>query len=405
MGDLIPIGKARGPRPDVSADPEPSEAAPADPPLTREQKRSRRPRAVRAKTVSVKRMTKRELELGRLLLGDTSDLPSLPETRGDCANGSRPCPFVSCVHHLYLDVGARTGAIKFNYPDCEPWELTETCALDVADRGGATLEEVGALMNYTRERSRQVEVVATAKLASMRDVVALREYTDGGDTGKRSLPLLPDGPLEDEDERAPGEGPDGLSSAWRLNAIRERLAEGEATLTEVRIAGRYPNRASARQALLDLVRLGHVCLSAPGVYRWGSSSLRLVESKPAEPVSVESEACMESMPDQMLSLLRGEARTFSCEELREATGSASTGSVQTQLGRMLRLGLVVRPSPGQYAAKEHADAVPVGMAAGHQPMAPARLVAELRYLATQRREQAERIDAFIADLWPESEVA
>ena len=39
----------------------------AEGPVTREQRRSRRKRDVRARTISVKRMTKRELELGRLL--------------------------------------------------------------------------------------------------------------------------------------------------------------------------------------------------------------------------------------------------------------------------------------------------------------------------------------------------
>ena len=36
--------------------------------------------------------------------------------------------------------------------------MAETCSLDVADRGGITLEEVGAILNLTRERIRQVEV-------------------------------------------------------------------------------------------------------------------------------------------------------------------------------------------------------------------------------------------------------
>ncbi len=34
--------------------------------------------------------------------------------------------------------------------------MRETCALDVADTGEHTLEEVGDLMNLTRERTRQV---------------------------------------------------------------------------------------------------------------------------------------------------------------------------------------------------------------------------------------------------------
>ena len=61
----------------------------------------------------------------------------------------------------------RTGAIKLNFPDLEVWEMTETCALDVADRGGITLEEVGAIMNLTRERIRQVETRGLLKLRAM----------------------------------------------------------------------------------------------------------------------------------------------------------------------------------------------------------------------------------------------
>jgi Sigma-70, region 4 len=93
---------------------------------------------------------------------------SRPRSRADCANGPRPCMFVSCKHHLYLDVNPETGSVKVNFPDKEVWELEETCALDVADRGGITLEEVGAIMNLTLERIRQVE---TRGLAKLRDTV------------------------------------------------------------------------------------------------------------------------------------------------------------------------------------------------------------------------------------------
>src|SRR5260221_5964241 len=149
--------------------------------VTREQRRSRRKREVRARTISVKRMTKRELELGRLLYPEVDVDP--PRVRADCLDGARPCPFVSCKHHLYLDVSARTGAIKLNFPDLEVWDMTETCALDVADRGGTTLEEVGAIMNLTRERIRQVEVKGLAKLEALKDMAALRDYVDEGPIG------------------------------------------------------------------------------------------------------------------------------------------------------------------------------------------------------------------------------
>jgi hypothetical protein len=166
--------------------------------VTREQRRSRRKRAVRARTISVKRMTKRELELGRLLYPETDYWK--PKQREECAatgataeeGAERPCPFVSCKHHLYLDVSPRTGAIKLNFPDLEVWEMKETCALDIADRGGTTLEDVGAIMNLTRERIRQVEVRALAKLEALTEMEALRDYVDEGPVGKRRLPVLSD---------------------------------------------------------------------------------------------------------------------------------------------------------------------------------------------------------------------
>jgi hypothetical protein len=160
--------------------------------VTREQRRSRRKRDVRARTISVKRMTKREPEV---------DVEK-PRFRAECVGGERPCPFVSCKHHLYLDVSARTGAIKLNFPDLEVWEMTETCALDVADRGGTTLEEVGAIMNLTRERIRQVEVKGLAKLQALDDMEALRDYVDEGPVGKRRLPILKS---EDESEETEGD--------------------------------------------------------------------------------------------------------------------------------------------------------------------------------------------------------
>lgn len=79
-----------------------------------------------------------------------------PKTRGECFGGHRPCVFVGCTEHLYLDVNPETGSIKLNFPNLELEQLAESCALDVADRGEHTLEEVGVLTNLTRERIRQI---------------------------------------------------------------------------------------------------------------------------------------------------------------------------------------------------------------------------------------------------------
>lgn len=168
--------------------------------ITREQRRSRRKRAVRARTISVKRMTKRELEIGRLLYPE--DDYNKPRVRSACVGGARPCPYVSCKHHLYVDVSPRTGAIKLNFPDLEVWEMGDSCALDVADRGGTTLEDVGAIMNLTRERIRQVEVKALAKLEALRDMMALRDFVDEGPVGKRRLPVLSQAELRGIDPEA-----------------------------------------------------------------------------------------------------------------------------------------------------------------------------------------------------------
>jgi hypothetical protein len=191
-------------------------------PVTREQRRSRRKREIRARTISVKRMTKRELEIGRLLYPEHDY--EKPTMRSDCVDGARPCPFVSCKHHLYLDVSARTGAIKLNFPDLEVWEMTETCALDIADRGGTTLEEVGAIMNLTRERIRQVEVKALAKLDALQDMMALRDYVDEGPVGKRRLPLLSKKDLIDDDDE-PAEPADDDDEDEEIFKTSTRLVE------------------------------------------------------------------------------------------------------------------------------------------------------------------------------------
>lgn len=125
-------------------------------------KRGARKGLRRSKTIAMKRLTKDEREFAAAVLAEVEGIR--PRSREDCRTAERPCPYVSCKYHLYLDVNAETGSIKINFPDLEVWELPETCALDVSDRGGITLEDVGELLNLTRERIRQVEVAGLEKL-------------------------------------------------------------------------------------------------------------------------------------------------------------------------------------------------------------------------------------------------
>jgi hypothetical protein len=109
-----------------------------------------------------------------------------PTARSECVSGPRPCPWVGCRHHLYLDVNPDNGSIKFNFPDLEPWQLSPCCSLDVTDEEGATLDEVGAYMNLSRERIRQIEVLTLKKLKPsvqrlLEDKARKNRRRDGGD--------------------------------------------------------------------------------------------------------------------------------------------------------------------------------------------------------------------------------
>jgi len=147
---------------DVDGDGDRAITAADMPEVSRKVRRRRRRTRPRSKTIAMKRLTREELRQGELMYPPV-DIPR-PTSRAECREEMRPCPWVACKHHLYLDINPETGSIKINFPDLEPWELKHTCALDVAERGGITLEEVGEIMNLTRERIRQVEVRGLLKL-------------------------------------------------------------------------------------------------------------------------------------------------------------------------------------------------------------------------------------------------
>lgn len=146
------------------------------------EERSRRVRAVRARTISIKRITKRDLQVGKSLY--PPEVYWRPSTRGECVAIQRPCPFVSCRFHLFLDISPETGAIKLNFPDLEPDEMGTSCVLDVSDRGGETLEFVAQVTNITRERIRQIEAGALIQLRRSRD---LEEHDEGERTPVRAF--------------------------------------------------------------------------------------------------------------------------------------------------------------------------------------------------------------------------
>lgn len=110
-----------------------------------------------------------------------------PKTRNECADGHRPCPFVGCRYHLFLDVTG-SGSVKLNFPSLSPEDLPQSCALDVADQHPLTLDMVGAVMNLTRERVRQIEAIGFRELQT--------EIERRGLSLDELLPTTPADPME-----------------------------------------------------------------------------------------------------------------------------------------------------------------------------------------------------------------
>jgi hypothetical protein len=141
----------------------------------------------RARTENVRQMPKRHLHLVEAVD------PARPRTRGDCAAVARPCPWISCRHNLFLDVDPRNGSIKYNWPDREPDEVEpdRSCALDVADLGGGTLEDIAVLTNVTRERIRQVQSKALSHVRRRGGV--LSDFVEGDSGAEAPLSARADG--------------------------------------------------------------------------------------------------------------------------------------------------------------------------------------------------------------------
>lgn len=109
-----------------------------------------------------RQITRHELRVGAALYPYPEGVVR-PKTRADCDEVERPCPFVSCRYHLYLDVSP-SGTIVVNFPEADVHELKHSCSLDEALEGGMSLEEAGKRLNLTRERVRQLEGPAIAQV-------------------------------------------------------------------------------------------------------------------------------------------------------------------------------------------------------------------------------------------------
>jgi hypothetical protein len=99
----------------------------------------------------------------------------LPATRGECKDGPRPCPLVSCRHHLALDIaedGRLFLAHDFDESNADSIvealaAMPETCALDVAERGGIDRETAGDILGIGHDMVKLSSMRAMAKIRAM----------------------------------------------------------------------------------------------------------------------------------------------------------------------------------------------------------------------------------------------
>ena len=130
------------------------------------------PPARRPRQSETERLPRRKVRLAVV----TPRAEGAPATRADCLDGPRPCPWVGCRFALFLDVNPKSGSIQFNWPELEPGDLDHSCALDLADAGPQSLEDIGTMLGVSRERARQIETQALTSLALDDATRALRRY-------------------------------------------------------------------------------------------------------------------------------------------------------------------------------------------------------------------------------------
>jgi hypothetical protein len=115
-----------------------------------------------------------------------------PATRADCQPGGdhyhRPCPYVACVHNLFLDVDDE-GKISGGKGD--PWEQDPdlSCSLDVVDEhpNGLVIEEISEVMQAKIDEMHAVETRVLEGLKA-----GMSEYRDKVLEGEGGTTVLGD---------------------------------------------------------------------------------------------------------------------------------------------------------------------------------------------------------------------
>jgi hypothetical protein len=94
-------------------------------------------------------------------MADATRINIFQLTHGACRQLPGPCPYATCRFNLTAETRDTRGA-KPTHASAPI--LREACALEAAEQGGMTLEEIATRFALTRERVRQIELTALRKL-------------------------------------------------------------------------------------------------------------------------------------------------------------------------------------------------------------------------------------------------
>lgn len=270
-----------------------------------------------------------------------------PRTRGDCEGGQRPCPFVSCAHHLYHVAHRADYASDEAHFDA----LVETCSLDIADESGATLLRIADVLKVTRARAQQIEsraVLKARRAVRLRlKAVALEDWSDGRDDmltsrvtsdGRTNSSWKTPGTIVAEPPPIDANADDGdaITNAegalWdlSLDETRERAATASVTMFRAYMNGsitRGFERVDPRftKALDDVERRLEAVTNGEG---------HMSEDKTSTASKVR--ALFESGVTQM-------------EVLVARLGSGERSRISSAVQSMMRQGIIRRIGRGQYA--------------------------------------------------------
>lgn len=138
-----------------------------------------------------------ELVQLRLGLANTSDGPFKLDEAGnlaldrDACPKARPCPQYACRYHLWADDERPGRPHHGKKPPPKVRRRGESCAIDVAERGEQTTEQIADHLGVTPERTIQIEDRALSKLAVVRSLMDhLEEFRPG--VGARVRAVYPE---------------------------------------------------------------------------------------------------------------------------------------------------------------------------------------------------------------------